>query len=88
MKIEARVVLREDHEAAVNFVYMKSGGDGSVHRDAADFAHGSKGQNVGDRGWVIPDRPKIWDITDELGNLCATVGVHGDVSVALANVQQ
>ena len=88
MKIETGVVLREYHETTVDLVYLESGGDRGVHGDAANLADGSEGQDVSDRSWVIPDGPEVRDIADELGDLGAAVGVHGDMSIARANVQK
>ena len=86
--IETRRMFGETHDGAVLAVDIEGGGMRRVHSDAADLADVRKGEDVGDRGFVVVDRAQIGEIANHVGILVTTVGDGADDLWSGADVAQ
>ena len=59
-----------------------------VHGDATQFANGGKREDVGQRVWIVPDRPNILDVANKRLNLGAAICVNLQVAVAAPEVSE
>ena len=69
--VEAQTVLDELHDRAIGTMDAEGSFNRRVHRDATELANGGNREDVGQRVWIVPDRPKILDVANKRRDLGA-----------------
>jgi hypothetical protein len=66
--VEARfvqTVFDELHDQAIRTMHAEGSFNRRVHGDATELANGGKREDVGQRVWIVPDRPKTLDVAND-----------------------
>jgi len=86
--VEAQSVLDEIHDRSVRAMHAEGSFNRQVHGDATELANGGNREDVGQRVWIVPDRPKILDVANKRRDLGAAICVNLQLTVAAPDVSE
>ena len=86
--VEAQTVLDELNDRAIRTMDADGSFNGRVHCDATELASFGEREDVGQRVWIVPDRPKILDVANKRRDLGAAICVNLHLAVAAPDVRE